>query len=231
MSRSATPTRVFGYSLATLCATVVMAALAVAQPNNPENRNRDSTARTSVGAPYATLCAEAAAAGRTDDEAAAACDRAVQSERLNRTNMIATQINRGALYLRRRDGRNALDAYQAVLGLDDDHAQALLSSGIAYDMVGQPGPAVASITRALTLGIERPYTAYYYRARAREALGDVRGAYEDYRTAIEIEPNWEPAFEELARFARVRRDQLAELVAEGDGEVASEPPASPGGQR
>jgi tetratricopeptide (TPR) repeat protein len=209
---------------ATAGVILALAPVALAQDTAPENRSRQSTARTSLGAPMASLCAAAAVEGRSDDEAARACDQAVATERLNRANMIATQINRGAIYLRRRDGAQALAAYDAVLELDDEHAEAHLSRGIALQMLGRPGPAVAAITEALSLGVAQPHMAYYYRAAARESLGDVRGAYEDYRTALEIEPNWGPAFEELARFARVRRDELAELAeAEPAGENA-EPP-------
>ncbi len=207
---------------ATMGAIVLLNAAAWAQPSAPENRNREATARTSLGAPMAALCADAAATGRADDEAAQACDQAIATERLNRANMIATQINRGAIYLRRRDGARALEAYDAVIDLDDENANAHLSRGIALQLAGRPGPAVASITEALSLGVPQPHMAYYYRAAARESLGDVRGAYEDYRTALEIEPNWGPAFEELARFARIRRDELAEMAeAPADGEAGA----------
>jgi hypothetical protein len=39
-------------------------------------------------------------------------------------------------------------------------------------------------------------------------LGDVRGAYEDYNTALDIYPDWGPANAELQRFARQRRQHL-----------------------
>jgi tetratricopeptide (TPR) repeat protein len=207
---------------ATAGAIFALAASAWAQDTAPENRSRQSSARTSVGAPLASLCATAAAEGRSDDEAAAACDQAVVTERLNRSNVIATQMNRGAIHLRRREAALALDAYDALLALDDEHAEAHMSRGIALQMLGRPGPAVAAITEALGLGVSQPHMAYYYRAAARESLGDVRGAYEDYRTALDIEPNWGPAFEELARFARVRRDELVAELAEGDSETATE---------
>ena len=79
-------------------------------------------------------------------------------------------------------------------------------------MMGRPGPAVAAITEALSLGVREPHKAYFNRAGAREALGDVRGAYEDYSTALEIQPDWGPSGAELARFARARREQLANIL-------------------
>jgi len=81
----------------------------------------------------------------------------------------------------------------------------------------QYGAAIAEITQALSLGVSEPHKAYFNRAAAREALGDLRGAYEDYRTALEIQPDWGPANAELARFARSRRDTLASRLGE-DGQ-------------
>jgi tetratricopeptide (TPR) repeat protein len=220
-----------GVFAATAAVIFALGANALAQDTAPENRNRQATARTSLGAPLAAICAAAAAEGRADEEAMRACDQAVVTERLNRANMIATQLNRGAIHLRRRDAAGALDAYDAVLAIDDEHAEAHMSRGVALQMLGRPGPAVSAITEALGLGVNQPHMAYYYRAAARESLGDVRGAYEDYRTALEIEPNWGPAFEELARFARVRRDELAELAdgpeAGDNGEDAAESQETP----
>ena len=40
-------------------------------------------------------------------------------------------------------------------------------------------------------------------------MGDIRGAYEDYNTALTIQPDWGVAEAELSRFARGRRERLA----------------------
>jgi len=42
--------------------------------------------------------------------------------------------------------------------------------------------------------------AYFNRALAREAAGDVKGAYLDYVKALQLKPEWAPAVKELARF-------------------------------
>lgn len=181
-----------------------------------EERNRDSSARTTVGAPGAARCSEAAAAGVSDDAAVEACNRAINSERLNRANRIATHLNRGAIHLRRSEGAAAIIDFDAVLAVQPENAEAHLSRGAALIMTGQPGPAVAAITTALSLGVREPHKAYYNRAAAREALGDLRGAYEDYSTALEIVPDWGPAEAELNRFVRNRRELLAERIGEPD---------------
>ena len=84
-------------------------------------------------------------------------------------------------------------------------------------MSHQPGPAVAAITPALTLGVREPEKAYYTRGAAREALGDLRGAYDDYTTALQIRPQWAPADQELARFVRGRREHLATVLGQQSG--------------
>jgi tetratricopeptide (TPR) repeat protein len=85
---------------------------------------------------------------------------------------------------------------------------------------------VAAITEALSLGVAEPHKAYFNRAAARERLGDVRGAYEDYSAALQIRPNWPPAEAELERFVRSGRDRMEQAMraaerqeqeAEGDG--------------
>ncbi|MBL8557148.1 MAG: tetratricopeptide repeat protein [Hyphomonadaceae bacterium] len=179
-----------------------------------ERRERNKGAHTVLGAPASGDCAAAAAAGRSDDDAVSACDRAIIGERLNRANRIATLINRGAIHLRRRAGEQALADFDAVIALDSRHAEAHLNRGAALIMAGRPGPAVASITTALSLGVRYPHKAYFNRGAAREALGDVRGAYEDYNTALTIQPDWGPAEAELARFVRGRRERLAAQLGE-----------------
>jgi tetratricopeptide (TPR) repeat protein len=81
-------------------------------------------------------------------------------------------------------------------------------------MLRRPGPAVAALTQALSLGVAEPYKAYYNRGAAREALGDLTGALEDYNTALDIHPEWAPAEAEVARFVRQRQQHLATALNE-----------------
>jgi Flp pilus assembly protein TadD len=65
--------------------------------------------------------------------------------------------------------------------------------------------AIAELSRGISGQPSRPERAYFARARAHEETGDLHGAYNDYRAAAQLAPNWEPAQLELARF-RVRSD-------------------------
>ncbi len=54
---------------------------------------------------------------------------------------------------------------------------------------------------ALEKKTRRPELAYYGRAVANELTGQVRAAYEDYRQASRLDPNWKDPKAELARFS------------------------------
>jgi len=206
MTPRAAPSRLAG---ALLAAAFGAAAGAARADDVTSSAERTKGARTVVGAPGSTDCAAAAATGVSDDDAVAACDRALQTERLTRANRIVTLINRGAIHLRRRSGEAALADFEAVVALEPRNADAHLNRGAALVMVRRHGDAVAAITDALRFGVSVPHKAYFNRAAAREAMGDVRGAYEDYNTALTIQPDWGAAEAELARFARGRRERLA----------------------
>lgn len=172
-------------------------------------------AQTVLGAGPQRLCYEKAAAGLYDAAALEACDNALANrDRLGPKDYVATLANRGVIHLRRREGEAALADFAAVLAVDERNAEAHLNSGAAFVMLRRHGEAVAAITTALRYGVPEPHKAYFNRASAREALGDVRGAYEDYNTALTIRPDWGPAEAELARFARTRRETLAARLAE-----------------
>ena len=190
----------------------LLAPTAWAQLADPAAQERETGSRTVIGAPNAQACSQYAAAGDKSDAAVAACARALRTERLARPNRVATLINRGAVHLRRGEGDPALSDFDAVIALDPRNAEAHLNRGAALIMTHQPGPAVAAITEALSLGVREPHKAYYNRGAAREQLGDLRGAYEDYTTALQIQPDWGPAEAELARFVRMRQERLAGML-------------------
>ncbi len=65
--------------------------------------------------------------------------------------------------------------------------------------------ALADINKGIGIGAKRPEIAYYDRAIVDEALGDVRGAYLDYRKAVDIAPGFTLASEQLARFRVIHK--------------------------
>ncbi|MGD9967219.1 MAG: tetratricopeptide repeat protein [Hyphomonadaceae bacterium] len=212
MSRAWLPRR-FSSPIPALSAAV---ALTVSLLGAAHAQRTDTTAVTVVGRdPNARRCSEFVLRGDASDATIDVCNEALNYRRLERPAQLQLLVNRGVTHLRRSEWRDALADFDAVIALDRRQAEAHLNRGAALVQLGQHGAAIAAITEALGLGVREPHKAYFNRGAAREALGDIRGAYEDYNTALEIEPNWGPANAELARFARTRRDHLATVLGEG----------------
>jgi tetratricopeptide (TPR) repeat protein len=212
MSDAALPRRF----LAWIPALAAVALAATAQAQDPGS---DPRAVTVMGADArARRCIVQINAGDVSDRTLTECARALRYPRLTREAEVIIRVNRGVALLRRQEYQAALEDFDAVIALSPRHAEAHLNRGAALVQLHQPGPAVSAITEALGLGVREPHKAYYNRGAAREAMHDLRGAYEDYSTALEIQPDWGPANAELARFARARRDHLAGVLEDPDAE-------------
>lgn len=206
MSRGLLPRRI--PVLVAACAMFLWAGAAHAQ-------SRASGGNVVLGTTEAAACATAAANSDASPVALRRCDTALSDRNLDNNRRLATLVNRGALYALQQDHQAALADFDAAIALDPRAPQPYFNRGTTLIILGRPGEAVAAFTEALGLGVREPFKAYYNRAAAREALGDIRGAYEDYSTALQIEPDWGPANAELARFVRNRRETLsAELSGE-----------------
>lgn len=216
MSRQPVPRR---FAFASGAVLTALAALTVASAWDSRAQTTPSTERPGAvvrlnTSSNAANCTRRSELGDYSEDALRFCTRALEREELNRVNLIATHVNRGNMYLRRNDAEAALADFQAVSALDPRNAETRLNSGVALIMLERFGPAVAAITEALSLGVTDPHKAYYNRGAAREALGDTRGAYEDYSTALEIQPDWGPANAELRRLTQQRQEWLASVLNE-----------------
>jgi tetratricopeptide (TPR) repeat protein len=204
MSRAWLPRRFSSaiLALAVLAAGVSAADIAVAQRSDP-------SAVTVVGRdPNARRCSDRVMRGDTSDETISSCTQALGYRHLTQAAEIQLRINRGVTYMRRQMNEQALADFDAVIAFQPRHPEAQVNRGAALLQLRRYGPAISAFTEALGLGVQEPYKAYFNRGAAREALGDIRGAYEDYNTALEIYPDWGPANAELQRFARQRRAHL-----------------------
>lgn len=204
MSRAWLPRRFSSTILAsvTLVAAAAFGDVALAQRTDP-------SAVTVVGRdPNARRCSDQVLRGDTSDTTIAFCSEALGYRHLTQAAEVVLRINRGVTHMRRQENEQALADFDAVIAIQPRHAEAQVNRGAALLQLRRYGPAVASFTEALGLGVQEPYKAYFNRGAAREALGDIRGAYEDYNTALDIYPDWGPANMELQRFARQRRESL-----------------------
>jgi tetratricopeptide (TPR) repeat protein len=210
MSRAWLPRRFSTGISAFTAAAILFVALAAAQ-----DPGADPRAMTIVGGDgNARRCATAIGGGDVSDQAVSTCQRALNYPRLSREAAIQLRVNLGVMHMRRGEFPAAIEQLDAALALDPRNAEAFVNKGAALVQTRQYGPAIAALTEALGLGVQEPHKAYFNRGVAREALGDLRGAFEDYTTALEIQPDWGPANAELARFARGRRESLASRLGE-----------------
>jgi tetratricopeptide (TPR) repeat protein len=133
------------------------------------------------------------------------CTMALYDTMISLRDRAATLVNRGVI-------RTRLGRLEAAL-LDNDQAIAIgehMSSsdlGIAYvnrasilNGLGRHKEAVESANKGIGLGAGNVVVGYYARAVAEEMLGDVVGAYHDYKQALVLKPDFTPAVNQLTRF-------------------------------
>ena len=128
------------------------------------------------------------------------CDMAFTQEALSQRDMVATHVNRGILRLRRGAVDEAIADFDAAIRLDPRQPEAYLNKGAALIRAENPAEALGLFTVALERNTARPEIAHFGRAIANEELGNVRAAYNDYRRASELDPDWQDPRTELARF-------------------------------
>jgi tetratricopeptide (TPR) repeat protein len=180
-----------------LSACLVAAAFAVAPA---------ATASTIVlGTGPATACYRAAEYGRGVDTSA--CDRALEEPMVNH-DRAATYVNRSVLKLRANDAKGALADCEMSIRIDSQMGEAFVNRGAALISLGRPQEAIESLSHGIALGAHKLHYAYYDRAMAREDMGDIKGAYEDYKRALEISSGFKEAADQLRRFRLVPKSQL-----------------------
>jgi len=164
-----------------------------------------SAAVTVLGQGIAQNCYRAAEFNTDADAGIADCTTALNEEALTQTDRAATYVNRGILRARNGDADAALADYDNGLRINPQLAEGYVDRGATYIAMKRYQDALTDIDKGLSLGTKKAYIAYYDRAIAREALGDIKGAYEDYKQAVELAPDFALAIQQLKRFKVVRK--------------------------
>jgi tetratricopeptide (TPR) repeat protein len=164
---------------------------------------------TVIGNGFAADCsqaARAASANRTpNSDAMRECDLAISNEVLSLHDLAATYVNRGVLYLAMGDYNHAKRDFDQAARTEPGLGEAYVNRGAALIGLGRNRDGVAEIDRGLALNASEPEKAYFNRALAEERLNDLKAAYDDYRKALELKPDWEAPKTELARFHVVQQ--------------------------
>lgn len=110
--------------------------------------------------------------------------------------------NRAYIRLRMADYPGTIADATAALALEPDLAAANLNQGAGLIGMGQFRNALPFLEKAVALSNgNKLELAYYNRGIVREHIGDVPGAYFDYKKAAELDPKFAPAQEQLSRFS------------------------------
>ncbi len=154
---------------------------------------------TVLGGGPAQFCYRAADEALPPRDFIAYCDQALMTS-LSPADRAATYINRGVLRLVMKNLDGANQDFNAALAINDKLGEAYVNRGATLIAKGQYAEGLLDLNRGLALGTSEAHLAYYDRAIASEALGNLRGAYDDYRMALTLQPNFEPASNQLKRF-------------------------------
>jgi tetratricopeptide (TPR) repeat protein len=136
----------------------------------------------------------------------AACDRALASVGEDTYMHAALLVNRADIHLMMEDYRATVNDAEASIALKPDLSAAYLNQGAGLVGLQRYKEALVALQKAIELGItDKSDLVYFNSAIAKEQLGDVRGAYDDYKKSLEINPDFEPAKVQLTRFTVVTK--------------------------
>lgn len=135
------------------------------------------------------------------------CDLALEEEHLSRVNRAATLVNRGIVYMRDHRLQRSLEDFQRALELQPMLLEAKVNIGAALYGLERYDEAFTMLNEGVEAeNIDARATAYYNRALIFERRGDVESAYNDYRKALELVPEFTLAAKQLERFSVVPAD-------------------------
>ena len=152
-----------------------------------------------IGGGVATQCYATAEFG---DPATAydLCSKALADPYLSVRDKAATFVNRSVVRLRARDYRGAVADTEQSISRFSNFGEAYVNRGAALLNLDQPQDAMTNFDKAISLGLDKVHLAYYNRGLAKEFLKDARGAYLDYKKALELQPDFTLAADQLKRF-------------------------------
>jgi tetratricopeptide (TPR) repeat protein len=159
-----------------------------------------SGAVLSLGGPLSRLCYESARTQDDRDLAIDGCTRALREEALEPRDEAATLVNRGILFMNRRNEAQADADFNAAIGRYDGLADAWLNKGFLRLRQGNGRDALPLLQKGIDRGARRQALAIFARGVAYEQMGDFRSAYADLKRAHDLEPHWALPSEYLANY-------------------------------
>jgi tetratricopeptide (TPR) repeat protein len=142
----------------------------------------------------------AALEARWKADAIGACDDALKSQQMNRIDTASTWVNRGILEMSRERYKNARGNFKEALNLIPKLPEAHVDMGSALINLQDFAEGAKETELGLQLGSHEPERGYYNLGIGYEELGDLQKAYENFRHASELAPDWQDPQKQMARF-------------------------------
>jgi tetratricopeptide (TPR) repeat protein len=158
-----------------------------------------------LGSSISEACYQAAEFSNDLPTGIETCTDALKQTPMSNHDRAATLINRGILRSRYNDAKGAFDDYNSGLALDATLGEGYVDRGAVEIVMRDLDAALADINKGIALNANRLEIAYYDRAVVNEELGNVRDAYADYKKAVELQPSFQLANDQLVRFKVVRQ--------------------------
>jgi tetratricopeptide (TPR) repeat protein len=127
-------------------------------------------------------------------------DDALSGSVMDPRDRAATYINRGVLEMSRERYDVAEKNFDSALALLPKLAEAHVNLGSTLINMKRYDDGVRETELGLSLKSTEPERGYYNLGIAYERLGNVQKAYESYRQASALAPNWQDPKDEMARF-------------------------------
>lgn len=153
-----------------------------------------------VGENYASVCYQHTRAGNYTDDAIEDCNDALTRDVLSARDRASTFVNRGVIHLKRGNIDSAWADFNSAVATDPTLAEGYLNRGAVFMRRNDYSSALREINAGLERSPDNLAQAYLNRGVAHEETGNVRAAYQDYRRAADLAPNWDEPRTELARF-------------------------------
>jgi tetratricopeptide (TPR) repeat protein len=129
------------------------------------------------------------------------CTKALSDAEMSVRDRAATYINRSVVRLRVHDWSGALSDTDLSIVRYPNFGEAYVNRGAALLNLNRPQDALTDLNKAVTIGLNKAHLAYYNRGLAKEKLNDTSGAYADYKKALDLDPTFSTAADELKRFS------------------------------
>ena len=173
-----------------------------------------------LGDTAAARCYQAAEYG--DPSGFDICNQALQDPKLSRRDEAATYTNRGVIRLQAGDTYGALSDSDIAIKLMPYVGETYVDRGAALLALDRSAEELQSIDYGMSLGMQKIHLAYFDRAVAKEKVGDIRGAYFDYKKSAELRPDFVLAVQQLERFKVIKTADTPKKEAEGEANSGDE---------